>query len=192
MKKLNLLTVLVFLFIFFSTCNHDYTPKPRGFYRITLPDKKYTAYDPHDCPFSFEIPQYAKVLPDTNRLAEPCWMYITFPPFNAQIYLTYKTLHNDLNKYTEDAHTLVYKHTVKANGIDEKLFNTSANVHGILYEIGGNAASAVQFYATDSIRHFLRGSLYFNCVPHSDSLAPVIDFLQKDVEHIVNSLKWKN
>src|SRR5437879_2835820 len=110
----NIFLVLIIFILFFSSCNHNYLPKPRGYFRIDLPEKNYSRFAPADCPFSFEIPQYADVIPDTNRVAEPCWMYVKFPRFNGEIYLSYKRVENNLNKFLEDAHTLVYKHTVKA------------------------------------------------------------------------------
>jgi hypothetical protein len=44
---------------------------------------------------------------------------------------------------------------------------------------------------TDSTRNFLRGALYFETEPNKDSLAPVIDFFKKDMDQIINTLKWK-
>lgn len=178
-------------FLFFS-CGEDYTPKPRGFFRIGFPEKKYEMYDPSGCPYSFEIPVYGQVIPDQNRYAEPCWINLVFPQFNAEVNISYKPVTENVGKFIEDSRTLAYKHTVKANAIDEKLIsNPDHHVYGLFYEIGGDAASSVQFFVTDSSSHFLRGALYFNAVPKSDSLAPVIDFLLKDIRHMVGSLKWK-
>lgn len=185
-------SVLYLLFcVFISACESDYTPKPRGYFRIEFSEKKYTRYTPDNCPFSFEIPQYAVVKPDTNRLAMPCWMYVIFPTYNGEVYLSYREVNNNLNKYLEDAHTLVYKHTVKADQIMEKRISGNKNASGVLYEIGGNAASPLQFFVTDSTKNFLRGALYFNVVPNNDSIAPVVEFLKKDIQKMINSLKWK-
>ncbi|MEO5572217.1 MAG: gliding motility lipoprotein GldD [Bacteroidia bacterium] len=184
--------LLLLTLLSLSSCTHDYLPKPRGYFRIDIPEKNYSRYSPPDCPFSFEIPQYAIVVSDTNRLAEPCWMYIKFPRFNGEIYLSYKDVKNNLDKYLEDAHTLVYKHTVKADQITEKRIGNRNNAYGVLYDIGGNAASQVQFFATDSSMHFLRGALYFNAVPNNDSIAPVLDFIKKDIHQLINTLEWKS
>lgn len=174
-----------------ASCDPDYVPKPRGYFRIDLPENKYERFVPTDCPFSFEIPQYAQIEYDTNRLTEPCWMYIKFPRFNGEIYLSYKPVRNNLNRFIEDAHTLVYKHTVKADAIHETRIITPNRVYGVYYEIGGNAASAIQFFATDSSNHYVRGALYFNVLPNSDSIAPVIGFIKKDIKHLINTLEWK-
>jgi gliding motility-associated lipoprotein GldD len=157
-----------------------------------MPEKNYSRFSPADCPFSFEIPQYASVVRDTNNLAEPCWMYIKFSRFNGEIFLSYKEVKNNLNKFLEDSHTLVYKHTVKADQITEKRVGNTNNVYGILYDIGGNAASSVQFFATDSTKHFIRGALYFNVAPNIDSIGPVLNFIKKDVQHLINTMEWKN
>jgi hypothetical protein len=36
----------------------------------------------------------------------------------------------------------------------------------------------------------MRGALYFDSTPNADSLRPVQDFLQKDIEHLINTFKW--
>lgn len=107
--------------------------------------------------------------------------------------MSYKVVgqQNSLDKLINDAFKLTYKHTLKADGIAEEDINTPNNVHGLFYEVGGNAASAKQFYVTDSICHYLRGALYFYAPPNADSLAPMQKFLQEDMWHLVNTLKWK-
>jgi gliding motility-associated lipoprotein GldD len=186
----NICFCFIVLIIAFASCKNDYVPKPRGYFRINLPEKKYVHYASPQCPFSFDIPEYANVLQDTNRLAEPCWFYITFPTLNGQLYFTYKSVKNNFQKLTEDNRNMVYKHTAKASAINETVISNNG-VYGISYEIGGNAASNMQFYLTDSVNHFLRGSLYFYAPPQSDSLAPVINFVQEDVRVFINSFQWK-
>ena len=176
----------------FAACSGDYTPKPRAFFRIDLPEKHYISYNNPNCAYSFEVPDYAVVNPDDERKSEPCWLNVDFPKFKGRLHLSYKEIHNNLNAYMEDSRGLAYKHTIKASAINEKLIHTSNNVVGILYEIGGNTASSVQFFGTDSTKHFVRGSLYFYAVPQSDSIAPVLEFISKDIEHLINTLKWKN
>lgn len=179
------------MLLFFTACDPPSVPKPRGYFRIDVPEKNYSEFNPSTCPFSFQIPEYAIVVYDTNRLAEPCWMYLRFPKFNAEVFLSYKPVNNNLNKLVEDARTMVYKHTVKADAINEKRFSTPYNASGVYYEIGGNAASSIQFYVTDSSRHYLRGALYFNAAPNKDSLQPVVTFLKDDVVRLINTLQWK-
>ena len=181
--------LLILLLIF--SCKENPTPKPRGYYRISLPEQTYKLFDPTNCPFRFEVPVNASLLSDTNDLSEDCWWFITFPKLNATIYLTYKNINGDLSTYAEDARTLVYKHTQKANGITEQVIHNKQGAGGVLYEIGGEAASSIQFFMTDTSNNFLRGALYFNVAPNSDSLAPVVGYLKKDIEHLLGTLDWK-
>jgi gliding motility-associated lipoprotein GldD len=87
----------------------------------------------------------------------------------------------------------VKNHISKADAIKEQVYNNKENkVYGILYDLKGNTASAVQFYVTDSVKHYLRGSLYFSAEPDADSLEPVINFFREDIIHLIETLKWKN
>jgi gliding motility-associated lipoprotein GldD len=173
-------------------CKRHYTPKPAGYLRIDFPEKTYQIYN-SSCPFTFEYPLYGKIIADTSKIAEPCWINIEFPSFGGKIHISYKSVRNNVNVYIEDSRTLAYKHTVKADAISETLYtNDEKKVYGLLYQIKGDAASSVQFYLTDSTRHFLRGSLYFNVQPNADSLAPVIDFFMEDIMHLVETLEWKD
>jgi len=186
----NFLLIAVLL-IFIQSCDETYTPKPKGYFRIELPKPAYSMTDFGDCPFSFELPQYAKVSNYKDSIGQPCWKYITFPEFNAEIFLSYKKVENNIEQYLEEARSLAYKHTVKAESIDETIVEIPGKTYAVIYDIAGNAASSVQFIATDSTEHFIRGALYFNVAPQPDSLAPVIHFLRKDIQNIVTSVNWK-
>jgi len=108
-----------------------------------------------------------------------------------KIHLSYKTIHNNFNELMEDSRRLAYKHTIKADAINEQMFiDDEKHVFGILYDIQGDAASSIQFFATDSTTHFLRGSLYFNVIPNKDSLAPVVSFVKKDIIKLMETLSW--
>lgn len=184
---------LMYIFIFgmIVSCTQTYTPKPRGYFRIDFPQKEYQQFD-STCPFTFEYPTYGRVERDNDKNAEPCWININFPGYKSKIHLSYKTITGSSSQFIEDSHTLAYKHAIKADAIDELLVEyPEKKVYGIIYDIRGNAASSVQFYLTDSLRHFLRGSLYFETQPNKDSLAPAIDFFRKDVEKLIETLKWK-
>jgi gliding motility-associated lipoprotein GldD len=184
------LLMLVSLFLGIS-CQRTYTPKPRGFLRIEFPDKEYTRFD-SSCPYSFDHPVYSQVLPDTDYNSEPCWINIEFPSFNGKIHISYKKVDGNIYRYMEDSRSLAYKHTIKADAIKETVYtDPEAEVYGILYDIKGDAASSLQFYLTDSNKHFLRGSLYFNVLPNKDSLAPVIDYFRKDIIQLIESFEWK-
>lgn len=192
LKQFSMLLVMCMLIVFASSgCRESYTPKPRSYYRIDFPEKKYIPYHAEGCNYSFEVPVYSRVVPFTGTMAEPCWINIEFPGYKGVIHLTYKTLDNNLNTFVEDVRTLAYKHSIKADDIIEKPFYfPDRNVNGIVYDIRGNTASSLSFFATDSTENFLSGALYFNVIPNKDSLAPVIQFFSADIEHLIKTLKW--
>lgn len=191
----SLLPWSLFLFICVaSACNNEsYVPKPRGYFNIKFPKKEYLNYD-EGCPFSFEYPKYAAMEADQERGAGNCWNNLSFPQFNARLHLTYYDISSAKEYYglVEDARTLAFKHTVKANAIDQKLINfPERKVYGVYYAIEGNTASSVQFFLTDSAKHYFRGALYFNERPQYDSIAPVVSFIKKDIERMIDTFKWK-
>lgn len=168
------------------------TPKPRGYFRIDLPEKSYTPLD-IDCPYSFEYPSYSTIVRDPGKVGKPCWINIHFPDFDGNIHISYKPVQGNLKTFTEDARNLAYKHTVKAEAISEQAFvNKEQQVYGIFYDLQGNVASPAQFYLTDSSRHFIRGSLYFRTEPNQDSLDPVIRFVKEDMRHLMETLQWQS
>jgi len=134
---------------------------------------------------------FATVKRDSSRLAEPCWINIEYPALQAKVYLSYKTINNNLALLLEDSRTFVYNHVSMADAIDEKIISHPEHkVYGIMYDLKGNAASAFQFFATDSVHHFIRASLYFNNRPNYDSLAPIIAYIRQDLVHMVETLEW--
>ena len=181
----------IFLLILLSSsCRENYTPKPAGYVKIDFPEKKYRLYGSNPA-FSFEYPQYA-VIHDSSSKKKEGWLNMEIPSLNGTIYLSYSKLNKDLNTYVEDSRSLAYKHTIKATSIDELLIRYPENsVYGIFYDIKGNTATSIQFFLTDSVNHFLRGSLYFYTQPNQDSLAPVISFVRKDIEHMIETFRWK-
>jgi gliding motility-associated lipoprotein GldD len=171
-----------------SCTDNKPTPRPKGYFRIDFPVKTYKTYK-GECPFIFDIPSYSFIIKEKEEF---CWMDIYFPQNKAIIYLTYKAIDNDLDTLIEDSREFVYKHTIKADAINETRYeNDSLNVYGILYDLKGNTASSVQFFLTDSINHFLRGALYFSVPTNKDSLAPVINFIREDITVMMESFEWK-
>lgn len=191
------IVIFALLSLLLSSCNNEYTAKPKAYPRVEYPERKYDLYDPATCPFKFEKPTYAKVKVDSvyfgDRQVPPCWLNIDFPAFNGTINLTYKEINADqkLEKLVEDAHKMSYKHTKKADYINEVVIENKHGVGGLLYDVGGDAASNVQFFLTDTNHHFIRGALYFNNTPNADSMAPVISYVKEDLKHILQTFEWK-
>ena len=197
LRRTRILTLFIFLSASYG-CRQVAVPKPRGHFRIDLPERKYIEFKGQygknfNIPLSFEYPAYGHLIFQGERGSDPGWFNIEFPSYKAKIYLTYKDVKNDLDSLLDQSYDLNVKyHVAKADAIKEQVFSNSENkVYGILYDLKGNTASAVEFYVTDSLSHYLRGSLYFASEPNADSLAPVIDFFREDIIHIIETLKWK-
>ena len=189
MNKNYPVTILFLVVILFSCGPDSYTPKPKGFPRMDFPKKEYKVYK-SDCAFQFEQGIYT-FISNAKSAENPCWINIDYGFLNSRIHFSYKELEGDLSAHIEDARTLVYRHTIKASAINESEYlSNEKRVYARVYELEGNAASSIQFYATDSIKHFVRGALYFNTRTNSDSLRPAIDFIREDVWRLVETLEW--
>ena len=183
--------VSLLLVLVLAACTQTITPKPREYFRITFPEKHYSRIT-EQLPYSFEIPQYCTLEKENSRGAEQYWTNVVFDKMNAKIHLSFKYIHNNLDTLIDDSHTLAYKHTIKADAIDKNYYtDDSAHVYALVYNIKGNVASPIQFFATDSVKCFLRGSLYFNATPNKDSIAPVLDFVAKDITQLIETLRWE-
>lgn len=195
-------------------CNSPYTPKPRGYFRIDFPERAYTKFQEPGFPYQFEYPVYGKIVRDSSLFTgaedNPYWINIEFPRFSGRIYLSYKAIGgnstykvkrgdryvdsvavNSFDQLVDEAYRMTFKHTSKASGITDSLFRTELGVSGAYFKVEGNAATARQFYVTDSVRHFLRGALYFDTAPNEDSLSVVNEFLEADMKHLIRSLRWQ-
>lgn len=181
----------VLLIIFLTACGKSSVPRPYGYFRVDLPSHTYVHYSSVDIPYVFDKSDIAII--NTHSVDnKKFWIDIFYPQLNATIYCSYFKIDNNLNELSEDSRKFVYQHTVRADGISEKIFNNpEKEVYGILYELKGNTASSTQFVLTDSVKHFLRGALYFDNVPNKDSIAPMNDFIKKDIVRLMESLEWK-
>jgi gliding motility-associated lipoprotein GldD len=196
LKPVKAIFISCFFLTLIASCKSstDYAPKPRGYFKIDFPKKQYTSFA-NITPYSFDYPKYAKMYLDSTERGRPNWYNLTYPQFNARVHLSYYPINSetDFNELTEDSRKLAFKHTVKATGIDEGTINIPENnVYGIYYTIAGNTASSTQFLLTDSTKNFLRGALYFNEKPQADSIQPVVDFIKKDIDRLIKTLRWKN
>lgn len=193
-RKKNSLIWLVAILLLIVSCREVAVPRPKGYFRIDLPSHDYVTFNndngqKNDLPLSFEYPSYGKI---SNP--GPGWFNIDFSSYDASIYLTYKDIKNNLDTLLEQTYKMnFHNHITKADAINEQLISDpERRVYGILYDLKGNTATSVQFFLTDSTRHFFRGSLYFYAEPNPDSLAPVTDFFREDIIHIIETLKWKD
>lgn len=174
-------------------CNKKAQPKPYGYFRIDIPEHEYVEMT-NLGPYSIEASIYCQPDKSDNTHATEAdeWINLVYPSINAKIHLSYKRINaSTFQQVTEESHSLAYKHTVRADAIQESYYgNNTTRVYGILYEMKGNAASPAQFYVTDSVSNFLRGSLYFNHTPNADSIAPAANYVLQDMIHMIETLKW--
>ena len=199
-----------------TACNETYTSKKRGYFKIDFPQHQYRLLNDPALPYSFEYPVYGTIVQDSayfdSNPENPFWRNIDFPGFNARIYLSYKQIGgkalykipvgegkykdslgiNQFDKLVNDAYTLTSKNDVVASSITDSVFVTKNGISGVYFKVGGNAATAKQFFMTDTVKNFIRGALYFGSTPNADSLKPVQEFLQKDIEHLINTFRWTN
>jgi gliding motility-associated lipoprotein GldD len=198
------------------SCNSNYVSKKRGYFKIDFPQRQYVKFDKEGFPYSFEYPVYANIIRDTTYFDKdpenPYWINIDFPQFRGRVFLSYKIIGgnadykvkqpdgtykdsvapNSFDKMVSDAYNLTNKNDVAASSINDSLIHTPNGLSGIFFKVGGNAATAKQFFLSDTTKNFIRGALYFDVTPNADSLKPVQDFLQADLEHIINTFQWKN
>ena len=192
-----LLLCIMVVTVLISACNSPYTFKKKGYFHIDFPEKKYQMFDQPGYPYTFEYPVYSQVVKDSTffdaRPENDWWINIDVPRFGGRIYISYKEVgKNNFDSLVNDGFKMAYKqHTDISTGINDSLTKTPNGVEGIYFSLRGNTATANQFFLTDSVKHFLRGALYFDATPNEDSLSIVNDFLKKDLLYMINTLKWK-
>ena len=195
-KRLSHLALVVFSLLFafiLSSCQRDFTPKPKGYNRFDLPAHEYQAL-PDSFPYHFDYSKHAKLLRDTSWISDPSWVEIYYPELKANIHITYKIILNEdsLKEYLNDAHFLTSKHQIKSYAIDETIAKTPSGKTVVYAELDGEVPSPFQFYSTDSSYNFLRGALYFNTKVQNDSLKPAMDYVKVDIVRMLDNLKWRS
>ena len=211
MKKFISGSVLMLLVAFNVACNSGYTPRPRSYFKIDLPQRAYREFNEPGYPFAFEYPVYANISKEADTTGNnPFWINVNFDQFQGRIYLSYKSITgssvykiktpygykdslvgNSFESLREEAYKMTYKHTIKASGIIDSAFATGNGSTGVYFYVAGEAATSKQFYVSDTASHFLRGALYFDASPNTDSISVVSDFLEEDIKHLIRTLRWK-
>jgi len=182
----NIIFFILFTGILVSSCKEDVLPKPKAQLRLEYKDPTYISNNTN-CPYSFEISSIAKI-----KINNKCWANINYPNLNASINITYRAVENNLKELFIESEKLTFKHAIKADGISSVPYtNALKNVYGAIYEVTGNAASPIQFHATDSVNNFITGAVYFNVHPNYDSIKPAINYLRKDIIHLMETIEWK-
>lgn len=179
--------IFILLAVILVSCGEDYKPKPSGELRLEYPQPTYLKFS-SPCSYSFEYSDFSKVTDAKN----PCWYYINYPQMKAKVFITYFPIKNDFALHVKESEKMVYEHTIKASSIDTKSFSyPERKVYGNFYELKGQTASNIQFFVTDSTKHYVTANLYFNTRPKPDSLAPAVDYIKKDMLHMIDTFEWK-
>ncbi len=179
--------LLLFTFYSFTSCGGDTLPKPKSQLSLSYPTPTYEKAAAI-CAYSFDKNELSNL-----KLKENCAATVEYPSLNGSIFLTYRKVDDNIDLLLNDAQKLTYEHVRKADDIiEEKYVNEAQNAYGMFYDVKGNAASQSQFYITDSINHFLTGSIYFNTKPNYDSIYPAAVYLKNDIRHLMETIAWKN
>jgi gliding motility-associated lipoprotein GldD len=186
LKKTTFIFIFSTFFFLVFGCKDDVLPKPASFLRLDYPEAKYVGHK-SKCPFDFEMNSKATIKEDKG-----CGFSIHYPKMKATIYLTYKPVNGNIKTLLKDAQKLTYEHVIKADDILEQPFlNPDKKVYGMFYQVDGNAATNSQFYVTDSVKHFVTGSVYFYAKPNFDSIMPAASYIKNDMQRLMETMKWK-
>lgn len=169
------------------SCKDEVLPKPASYLRLDFKEAEYVGFV-SKCPFIFDINTSAA---KKMEIKDNCDLTIHYPEMKAAVYLSYKKVQNNLDVLLKDAQNITYKHVIKADEIIEIPFvNPKKRVYGMFYEVGGNAATNSQFYVTDSVNHFITGSVYFYTKPNFDSIMPASSYIRDDMKKIMETIQW--
>lgn len=186
MKKL----IFIALFGSLISCGDEVQPKPDAYLALEYPNAEYSEFSNHNCPYSFEKNTTAVVTP--SRVGNECWINLVYPDLKGTIFITYQPVQNNLDSLLTDAQKLPLRHTIKADAIEGSVYtNDFHHTYGMFYQVTGDAASQAQFYLTDSLNHFLTGSVYFEAQPNFDSILPAAAYLKKDIRQLMETVEWK-
>lgn len=184
MKKLNIFLIIIML----ASCEEEIQPRPKAFLSLEYPEADYEILRTK-CPYVFEKNEIAT--PKKPVGGKYCWLNLEYDLLGGTIFLTYQPIRNNLDSLLSDAQKLPLQHTIKAEAIEGDVYvNPYRRTYGMFYEVQGDAASQAQFYLTDSVNHFITGSVYFNVRPNFDSIFPAADYLKQDIRHLMETVRW--
>lgn len=169
----------------FTSCKKIAVPKPNAYLSLSYEKADYKDLNLNG-PYSFQLSNQAVFTVDGKS-----WANISYPKLKADINITYQKVDNDIYNIIADAEKITFKHTQKADQIEVRSFeNKEKKVYARIFNVSGNAASPIQFQVTDSLNHFISGSLYFRVTPNYDSIIPAVDYIKKDIRQVIETLEW--
>lgn len=183
-SKILIIALSLFSFLLCS-CAEE---KDKAIKRVDVADKIFETSH-----FSFNYYGLLDIKEKRSDSQNGFWFDILDDRLQATIYCTYLSIDSaNLYKTLEDSYHLAYSHVSVAEGINQvQLKNNDRKTYASIYEIEGQVATPIQFFVTDSVRHFLRGSLYYNHAVKMDSVAPMTELLRQDIIKLIETLNWK-
>jgi len=175
------------LFILLSGCTQNFQPKPKAFNQIYLPKPSYNKLLVNNN-YSFERNEITK----KSENKEYGWLNLSYFNQSAEVLLTYKKINSakHLESLINESFKLISKHQNKASSIVETKIKTLNNKTAKIIDIKGEVPTPFQFIITDSTENFMRAALYFEKPIKGDSLVPVVEYIKRDMLHILNTLSW--
>ncbi|MCU6768489.1 hypothetical protein OCV73_05945 [Barnesiella propionica] len=189
-----LLLIVLLLLLISPGCRQDYSPKPDSYFRIDAYPDSFQII-PAGFPLSFEV-QNQTIISGTDSINQTGvkWINITYPRYQATIYCSFHPVlgKQSLSHLLEESKELVYRHSVRAEAIKAGQYEDNENhIYATLYELSGESATPLQFVVTDSTHYMFRGALYFNHKVRSDSVAPVLGYISKDITRLIETIQYR-
>ena len=179
------------LFSLFTACNAP-MPKPRGMLRIDLPAPRYAEFSTPGRPYTFRFSRLANVeLPPVGSADDR--LNIAYPAWGVKIYCSCIAITPaTLSAASDECRELIRRSVREARAITEQAYeDPEARVYGVLFHIVGDAPAPIRFMLTDSATRFFQGALYDPGRVDPDSVAPLTDYLRRDVAELMQSFRWR-
>lgn len=188
---MRILSILALVLIVSSCTETNFTPKPPTYLRLELPEPTYTKFS-DSCSYTFNLSNLYKATNSPDQTLGTCHKRIDLGPLNGTAYIRYWEMTESLAYYVNSANDEINKHKQKADNIvNETILRPEDRVFGSFFELQGDVATPFQFYLTDSTSRFLYCEVLFNSSPNYDSLRPTLDYLKRDLDEFMNTLKWE-
>ena len=191
MKFTHKILFLFSLFFFHFSCDEtNYLPREKGFLRLEFEKPTYDTFSSeasklnfifNNAYSSFEIVSDEKIV-------------LKYKDIKIDLVLSDVELEN-LSSFEESIrnfYMFLEPHRKKSNQISIKEFTSVDNKRfAKVFEMRGPVASPLQFYVTDSINHFLFGSMNVMVKSNYDSIYPSIMYVKNDIFSIIESVNWE-
>lgn len=185
------LSIIVLTLVLASCTETSFTPKPPTYLRLELPEPVYSKYN-DTCSYTFNLSNLYTATNAPDQSKGTCHKRIDLGPLNGMAYIRYWEMTEPLANYVNNANDEINMHKQKADNIlSETILRPEDRVFGTFFELQGDVATPFQFYLTDSTSRFLYCEVLFNSAPNYDSLRPTLDYLKRDLNEFMNTLKWE-